>query len=126
MLPSLPIAFRPRLTLVDSLFLADFPRYRLGEAGEKAYERASEEWDRRSGVPSYGAPGGELATNGVLGIPEAVQGDPREDGEVSLLSVIPSTFGGEFLDGGSVTFTIRRSDVVARRWSRIAVSPDSS
>lgn len=125
-LPSLPIAFRPALTLVDSLFLADFPRYRLGERGEKAYEAASEEWARRSGVPSFGAPGGEIATNSVLGIPEAIQDDPRERDEVSLLNVIPYTFGGEFLDGGSVTFTMRRKDLIARRWSRIGVWPASS
>lgn len=125
-LPSVPIAFRPRLTLVEPFFLSDVPRYRLGKRGEQAYERASAEWDRRSGVPVYGAPGGELAINSVLGIPEAVQGDPRERGEVSLLSVIPDSFGGDFLDAGSVTFTMRRSDLVARRWSRIAVWPDSS
>lgn len=123
--PSVPIGFRPLLTLVDSLFLADFPRYRLGEAGERAYERASGEWERRSGVPPYGAPGGPIAQNGVLGIPNAVQDDPRAPGQLTLLTLLPDTVGGSFLDAGSVSFLIDEDDLRARRWDRIEVYPDS-
>ncbi|WP_026912904.1 DUF1963 domain-containing protein [Patulibacter minatonensis] len=123
--PSVAVGFRPRLTLVDSLFLADAPRYRLGEAGERAYERTIPEWNRRSGVPSYDERGSELAEHAVLGIPTTAQDDPREPGQLTLLTLLPDTVGGSFLDGGSVSFLIDAQDLKARRWSRIEVYPDS-
>ncbi|MEV4420413.1 DUF1963 domain-containing protein [Patulibacter sp. NPDC049589] len=120
-LPSVPIALRPRLMPTLDVGTYAEPPLKVTEAVSRRYDRATSTWARRSGAPGYGGVG----TTQVLGIPEGAQGDPREPGEVALLTVIPYELGGNFLDGGSIVFTMRRSDLRARRWSRISVVPDS-
>jgi len=133
-----PVAFRPKLTLLDPV-LAGFDRtIRLGPRDARAYERASRTWDDRWGVPPWPAEddldedterqldAASQSWNQILGIPVTSQDDPRDRGQVALLTVIPYTIGGDFLDGGDVSFVIGRRDLRARRWSRISVVPSSS
>ncbi|WP_320672599.1 DUF1963 domain-containing protein [Patulibacter defluvii] len=135
---SVPLAFRPKLTLLDSWSARYDRRIGLGPRDSRAYDRASLAWDRRWGVPPWPKGDGfddeseaqqaaaELSMNQILGIPMTSQDDPRDRDQLSLLTAIPYTVGGDFLDAGDVSFVIARRDLRDGRWSRITVVPSSS
>ncbi|MDX8152986.1 DUF1963 domain-containing protein [Patulibacter brassicae] len=123
--PRFPLAWRPRLTLTDSWTARYDRRYRLTRSQSRRYERVTTRWADRWDVPRYGRDDGRSA-NAILGIPQTAQDDPRGVGQVAVLTVVPWTFGGEFLDGGDVAFVIGRDDLAARRWDRVDAVPSSS
>ena len=62
----------------------------------------------------------------LLGHPQVVQDDPRQDGDVALFHLADDgALGFNFLDAGDLLWFGTPADIRARRWKRLTVWPSS-